>query len=176
MPHITRHPRRSRYGYTLIELLLVIGIMGMLGAIVVPHMIKSGQLTIQAAGRMVIADILFAQSEAVARQQTRQIVFNTDANSYRMTDGAGTTLGVSWKSGGASSQNYVVDFGNDGRFAGVRLANVNFGGTNTLTFDDLGAPVNGGTIDLIFEETRYRVSVAPFTGRVTIAPVTAVAE
>lgn len=155
-------------GYTLVELLLIVSIMGLAAAIVVPHMIRSGQLTIQAAGRAIIADILYAQNEAVANQEPRKVTFDVAGNRYRVTDAEDKTIGVSWKSGGSATQNYVVDFNRESRFAGVKLASVNFAGGTTLEFDDLGAPVNGGTIDLVFEDTRYRISVAPFTGRVTI--------
>jgi prepilin-type N-terminal cleavage/methylation domain-containing protein len=159
-------------GYTLIELLLIMSIMGIVAAIVVPQMLRPGTLTIQAAGRMVIADILHAQQDAIAQQQVRRLVFDTDANHYRLTDLEGTTLGVAWKTGGAAAENYVVDLANDSRFTGVSLSAVDFGGSDTLEFDDLGAPANGGSVDLVFEDVRYRVSVAPFTGRVTIEPIT----
>jgi len=165
------HPLNRRRGYTLVELLIVMAILGLAAAMVVPAMIRPGQFTIQAAARMVIADILYAQSEAIAHQQDRKLIFNETANRYHLTDAQGNVLSVSWKSGGADGANYIVSFANDNRFTGVRLDNVDFAGESTLTFDDHGAPLQGGTLDLVFENKRYRVSVAPFTGRVTVAPV-----
>jgi len=37
--------------------------------------------------------------------------------------------------------------------------------------DALGAPIDGGTIDIRSGSTKYRITVTPMTGRVTIAPV-----
>ena len=163
--------RSKRTAFTLVEVLIVVAIMGLIGALVVPQMLAAGTLTIQAAARMVIADILYAQNDAIARQSPRRVVFDPANNRYTLTDSAGTALTVPWKGGAA--QNYVVDLTADSRFQGVTLAQVNFGGTNSsvLEFDDMGAPLAGGTIDLVFDNTRYRITVAAFTGRVTVAPV-----
>jgi len=145
-------------------------IIGIAGAMVVPSLIEPSTLGVQAAGRMVISDILIAQNDAIAAQATRRVVFEPALNRYRLADVDGTTLNVGWKAGGTTA-NYIVDFSTDARFAGVTLQNVNFGGGQFLEFDPLGGPTNGGALDLVAVNTTYRVTVAPFTGRVTIAPV-----
>lgn len=149
---------------------MVVIILAIAGVIVVPYMLRGGQMELQAASRMVIADIMYAQNEAVARQAVRRVVFDPDENTYRITDAEGATIGVTWK-GGSGSENYVVDFDDDSRFQGVRLDNAAFGTTTTLAFDDLGSPVNGGTLELATTSFRYRVTVADFTGQVTVEPV-----
>ena len=163
--------RRSanRSGFTLVEVLVVLVIIGIAGAVVVPQMLSGGQLGVQAAARMVIADIIYAQNEAVARQSPRRVVFEPDDNRYLLTDTAGTTMTVSWKSGG--QENYIVDFEQDQRFSGVTLENVDFGGTTIIEFDDMGSPTSGGTLELIAAGFRYRITVAAFTGQVTIESV-----
>ncbi len=161
----------SRRAFTLIEVLITVTIVGLAAAMVVPQMLKSGTLTVQAAARMVIADLLYAQNEAIARQTPRRIVFDASANSYRMTDAHGTTLASTYRGTGSSSSNYVVDFSRDGRFAGVRLENVNLGGDVFIEYDDLGTPSTGGSVDLVANNLRYRATIAPFTGRITVAPV-----
>lgn len=159
-------------GFTLVEVLVVVAIIGVIGAIVVPHMLRGGQLPLQGATRAVVADILYAQNEALAHQVARQIVFDLDANRYRVTDDAGTTLSVGWKGGGGDGANYIVDFDLDDRFQGVRLVGVDFGGAAALAFDDLGSPTSGGTIELSSGSFRYRIAVADFTGQVTVDAVT----
>lgn len=166
-----RNQRQAQTAFTLIEVLIVVTIIGIVSAVVVPEMLNSGQMTTQAAGRIVIADLIYAQNEAIAQQSPRRLVFNTNDNRYSLTDGAGNVIHVNWKSGGPGTGNYIVDFANDQRFAGVSLGAVNFGGDAFVEFDDLGSPSAGGTIDLIGAKAHYRVVVSPLTGRVTIAPV-----
>ena len=166
---MVRADRTLAKAFTLVEVLAVVVIIGLAGAVVVPSLLRRGTLEVQAAGRMLVSDILIAQNEAIAAQVPRQLIFEPAQNRYRLTDEAGNTLSATWISGGA--ENYIVDFDTDTRFAGVNLAAPVFGGTAppTLRFDALGGPVNGGTVDLVSGNFRYRVTVAPFTGRVTIA-------
>ena len=49
--------RHLRRGYTLAELIIVIGILGLAGALLVPRLINADTFTVQAAVRSVIADI-----------------------------------------------------------------------------------------------------------------------
>jgi prepilin-type N-terminal cleavage/methylation domain-containing protein len=156
--------------FTLIEVLVVVTVIAIAGAIVVPQMLKAGTLQIQAGGRMVIADLLYAQNEAIAQAAVRRVVFDPAQNRYRLTDGSGVALQASWRSGGSNTADYSVDFNRDTRFSGVKLSAADFGGTQTIEFDALGTPSAGGTVDLTAGNVHYRIAVAPFTGRVTIAP------
>ena len=167
--------RTSRFGFTLVEILIVVTIIGIAGAVVVPQMTRTGSLTIQAAGRIIIADLLVAQNEAIANQATRQVVFDLANNRYRIADGDGKTIGMNWKSGDASAGNYVTDFEDDSRFEGVKIINAAFGGDSAIEFDALGGPDTNGFIDIQYgtgsDMVQYRIKIAPLTGRVTIAPL-----
>lgn len=156
-----------RHAFTLIEVLIVVAIIGIAGLVVVPQMLRAGTMQAQAAGRIVISEILIAQNEAMARQAVRQVIFEVDQNRYRLADSQGQTLVANWKSGAQ----YVTDFSQDARFQGVRLTRADFGGQPVLEFDDMGAPVSGGTVELEAPEARYRINVSPFTGRLTIEQV-----
>ena len=169
MPQGPKHPTGNR-GYTLIEVLVVIVVLGLASAIVVPQMLSAGQLGVQAAARMVIADIHYAQSDAVAKQQPRFIAFDPEADSYVLTDAEGEKIDVQWRTGGG--EQYQVSFRNDRRFRGVELVSADFDGEPTLGFDVLGTPDGGGEVVLKFNDRLYAVRVAPFTGRVTVEPVT----
>ena len=162
----TRRPHRLR-AFTLVEVLVVVSVIAIASAIVVPIIGDRGQWGIQAASRIVITDILYAQNEAIAHQKNRRIVFDRDNNRYSLTDELGTVLTVSWK-GGSDAPNYIVEFSNDRRFAGVTITDVQFGDDQTVIFDALGTPDTGGFVELTAGQTVYRVSVAPITGRVTV--------
>ena len=171
----TRRPRLA--GYTLIEVLITVTIMGLAAAIVVPNMMQGGTLGVQAGARMIIADLLFTQNEAMAQQSERRVVFDADGNSYRVEryDSTSTAWVLEYNpvlGGDSSAQNYAVDFDEDDRFKGVDIVSADFGGSSTVTFDDLGNPSSGGTVRLRFNEHVYEISVAPFTGRVTVEEVT----
>jgi prepilin-type N-terminal cleavage/methylation domain-containing protein len=165
------HPRAFIRAFTLVEVLVVVAVIAIAGAIVVPSITQTGSMGVQAAGRMVIADMLFAQNDAIAKQKSRKVVYDAAANSYKLTALDGTVLGVNWKSGEASTGNYIIDFKNDDRFRGVKIEDPSFGNDSELVFDALGAPDSGGSVDVVFGTFRYRVTVTPMTGRVTIAPV-----
>ncbi len=157
----------ARRAFTLVEILVVIIIVGIAAMVVVPQVGSAGTLSIQAAARRVIADLLVAQNEAIARGASRSVIFDVAGESYRMVDENGATVQMAWMNGP-----YVVSFADDNRFDGVAIDTASFGTQSKITFDDLGAPSTGGTIDLVSGSVRYRVTVAPFTGRVTVAPVT----
>lgn len=176
-PNTTPSRRQSRRGYTLIEVLITVTIMGLAAAIVVPNMMKGGTLGVQAGARMIIADLLFAQNEAMAQQSTRRVVFDADNNIYRIQkfDAGSSAWVLEYNPSlgmGGNQQNYEMDFDEDSRFDGIDIVSVDFNGSSTIEFDDLGTPSNGGTIRLQFEEHLYEITVAPFTGRVTVEKVT----
>lgn len=173
---IATRPRFSA-GYTLIEVLIVVTIMGLAAAIVVPNMLQGGSLGVQAGARMIIADLLFAQNEAMAQQSPRRVTFNTTENSYRVQkyDSATSAWVLEYNpSEGASNnqQNYEIDFNKDSRFKGIEMVAADFGGGSSVEFDDMGNPSSGGTVRLKFEDHEYEIKVAPFTGRVTVQRVT----
>lgn len=164
---------RVKTGYTLIEVLVTVTIMGLAAAVIVPNMLQGGTLGVQAGARIIISDLLFAQNEAMAQQSTRRIVFDADNNSYRVEkyDSGATAWVLEFNpSKGTSNnqQNYEVDFEEDGRFKGIEIVSADFNGDSTVEFDDLGNPSSGGSIEIRFEEHRFEIKVAPFTGRVTV--------
>ena len=156
----------TRRAFTLVEVLVVVAIIGIASAVVVPAMLQNSTMAIQAAGRIVIADLVWAQNDAIAMQKSRKLIFDAANNKYQITDAAGNPVNVP----GVSNATYEVNFNTDKRFSGVFLGQSDFSGTASIEFNELGSPNTGGWVDLIAQGTQYRVSVAEVTGRVTIAP------
>ena len=164
-----------RHGYTLIEVLLVIVLMGLASALVVPSLGTTDVLRIQAAVRTIVADINFAQSDALARQRGRAVVFDVLNNSYSIVEVRGATLNP------ATETISTVKLSNTRKFNDALLVSAPFdSGSNTLVFDELGGPVtapgsstpgNGGTIVVTGSRSRFSIAIEPYTGRVTVTRV-----
>lgn len=65
-------------GFTLIELILVLVIMGLLTALVTPAITSLTGLKLKAAARKVAAGLRYARSQAVATGSDYQVVFNLE--------------------------------------------------------------------------------------------------
>ncbi len=163
--HLNKPARPS--AFTLIELMIVISIMALTMLLVVPHIASSASFEVQGAARAVVSDLLYAQSEALANQAPRKVIFDVPNNRYRLTDDSDVTLPAAWLGG-----SYVVAFGDGSEFDKVTLESAQFGGQSTVMFDELGAPASGGTVDVVAGNHRYRVTVTAFTGRVSVEEVT----
>ena len=166
--HPAAHPR-ARRAYTLVEVLIVVSILGIVAAMVVPSMLTAGEMGVQAAARIIVADLLYAQNEAIAQQAERRVVFDLAENRYRLVDEKGVSLTAKWING--KGENYIVDFDEDRRFQGVTLVSVDFETHPSVAYDVLGTPSHGGSVEIQYERRRYRVDVAAFTGRVTVTQV-----
>ena len=148
-------------------MLVAVTIIAATGAIVISQILEPSSMSTKATSRLVIADVVFAQNDTLVKQRRRQVQFHLDANAYRLADENGNFLQASWKGGGQ----YAVSLSYDSRFKGVEFKNVDFGGTTMLSFDDLGAPTAGDSVELASPMLRYRVNITPFTRRVTIKPI-----
>ena len=167
-----RAPRFFRAGYTLIEVLITVTIMGLAAAIIVPNMMEGGTLGVQAAARMIVADSLYAQNEAMAQNAARRVLFDPDANSYTVqlydNDTSAWVADRNPVLGGEAENNYIIDFDEDNRFQGVNIVSADFGGETWVEFDDLGNPSSGGPVRVQFNAHRYEIKIAPFSGRLTV--------
>ncbi|MEM9415531.1 MAG: GspH/FimT family pseudopilin [Planctomycetota bacterium] len=172
MKHSDTPARRKRNAYTLVEVLITVTIMGLAAAVVVPNMLHGGTLGVQAGARMIVADTLYAQNEAMAQNEVRRVFFNPTGNSYTVQHY--DTTAAAWVAdqnpvlGGNATTNYIIDFDTDSRFQGVEIVSADFGGETWVEFDDLGNPSSGGTVRLQFGQYRYEIRIAPFSGRLTV--------
>ena len=171
----TRTANAAPAAYTLIELLLVIIMLGIASALVVPSLGSTDVLRVQSAVRTIVADINYAQSDALARQRGRAIIFNATTNSYSIVEVKGTTLNP------AQDTIQSVSLSNSRRYHDTRLVSATFdSGSNTLVFDEMGGPVtgpgsntpgNGGLIVVSGSQSVFNITVEPYTGRVTVTRI-----
>jgi type II secretory pathway pseudopilin PulG len=175
--------------YTLIELIMVMAVLALAAAMLVPHLVGRDSLTVQAAVRLLIADLSFAQTDALANQEYRRVVFYDDGAGYCIirvpTAGWVTPADLNdpavdyvYDPLGNMGQ-YIVNFVEDERFEGVLITSADIDGQvltdrPEITYDQLGGTVNGaapgtgGNVVITFDDESYRIDIAAFTGKLTV--------
>jgi prepilin-type N-terminal cleavage/methylation domain-containing protein len=166
-----RTARRRPSAYTLIELLIVITILGIAGMMVIPSFASTDVLRVQGAIRTIVSDVGVAQSDAIALQKGRAIVFHPDAANpyYAIVEVNGSNVDEALDTLERRELGGSV-FGHTSILA-VNLPN------NMIVFDELGGPVtapgsgvpaNDGYVDIAGSGQRFRIHLEGYTGRVTV--------
>lgn len=172
----SHRPTRARVGaaagYTLAEVLIVVLILGIGSALVIPQIGSTSVLRVQAAVRTLVADINLIQTDAMARQESRAIIFDVSTNSYKLVVVPGNSVEPT-----PENTIYTVDFNNGARFHDSKIIAANFDGDPVLIFDELGGPIvspgttmpsAGGTATITGSGSTFDVKIEPYTGRVTV--------
>jgi len=157
--------RAQRSGFTVIEILIVVVIIGIAAMMVIPMMTSAASMQIRSAANMIAADLEYAKSMAISRGQDFSVVFNKAEESYRIENQDGDVIAHPVKKG----FNYEVNFSTDSRLDKVDIADVDFDTTSKVKFDCLGSPDNGGDITLQAGGVSMTVRVEPVTGFISIA-------
>src|SRR5580765_3552311 len=79
-------------GFTLVEILVVVIILGIAGAIIVPSLGSRDDLKAAAAARVIMADLIYTQNLAITSQGNRYMAFSVPQQQYSVTDSAGGVI------------------------------------------------------------------------------------
>src|SRR6476661_7040037 len=102
------HPYKR--GFTLVEILMVVVILGIAAACVVPQLSSRDDLKAGAGARVVMADLIYAQNRAISVQQTHYVAFDITAKNYSiLTTWQPTPVYVTHP---ITKNNYVTKFSN----------------------------------------------------------------
>lgn len=158
--------------FTLVEVLIVLVIIGIIAAIAVPMYSSAASVQLKTAANMITSDLEYAKSMAISTGQTYQIVFDTAAESYsiKVKDINGNYQLIAHPV--HVGINYIVNFASDIRLNKVDIVSTTFGVGNTIMFNYLGTPLDGGGASLNNGSIFLRVSADGSTMTVKIEPVT----
>lgn len=157
--------RPRTYGFTLVEVIVVVLILAICAAVVVPNVVGTSDMQATSAARMIAADLEYAQSLAITTQDPVTVVFDSSAEQYLLRYANESDPLVH----PITHSDYVTNFASRRGFERLDVVSATFGGGSSVTFDELGAPDNAGTVVLQAGPHVYQVTVATATGKVTVA-------
>ena len=79
-------------GFTMVEIVIVVVIIAIAALAAVPMMSSAASLQIRSAANMIAADLEYAKSMAISRGQNYSVVFDKDADSYKIVDPLGNVI------------------------------------------------------------------------------------
>jgi prepilin-type N-terminal cleavage/methylation domain-containing protein len=174
---VSRRLPRARRAYTLVEVLVTVSILAIAASIVIPSFGSTNVLRIQAGVRSVVADLTMAQSDALAYQRGRAIVFAPgafpDGRSYKILEVRSTTLDEDLDT--LSMTRFAGD-----DFGDAAIISGEFAYPNTIIFDEMGSPVDAPEstdaapnqwIDIRGSGQTYRITIEAYTGRITVSEI-----
>ena len=123
--------KSRRAGFTLIELVLVIVIIGVVSAIALPRFSQAtARQQLDAAADRLVSDLELAQARARSSSQTVTVSFNRGAESYTVSGGGGDSFTVELDE---SPYNSLI-------------GTASFNGSTTLYFNGYGIPNSSGKV------------------------------
>jgi prepilin-type N-terminal cleavage/methylation domain-containing protein len=171
---------QHRSGFTLIEILCVVVILGIASAIIIPQIGSRDDLNSAAAARVLMSDLMYAQNRAIAMQKKHFVVFN--GQTYTIESRNTDVSALFTVTQPITKDPYIVTFGQANTpLANSSLSSPTFGSSTTVAFDEMGSPYAynsasntltplsaAGTINVTCGAKTLRISIEPYTGEATV--------
>lgn len=165
-------------GFTLVEIIIVLAILVIAAVLAMPMLGSAADMQLRSAANIIAADLEYAKSLAITRQENFSVVFNAASDSYEVVRyQAGTPVAID----NPRRPGYPLEvvFPADTRVSRVDIVSADFDSdsSQSITFDYLGSPysgtttdnpLNSGNITLQSDTLSMIVTIEPITGYVTI--------
>ena len=138
-------------GFTLIELIIVVLIMGIIGAIMIPAISGTHDAQCAAGSRVLTATLELAQGMAMSRQAEVAVVFSDDGQRFKVVLVEGQNL-LDYESLTAlehpekPGMQYEVHMAIEQQLRELEIQWVSFGNQGFVIYDAFGSPQSGGKI------------------------------
>jgi prepilin-type N-terminal cleavage/methylation domain-containing protein len=170
IPHPAHRVRSFGRGFSLVELIAVMVLIGIMGAVAVPAISRANEARAGLAAPLIARDLCYARDAACSSGLATWTVFTTGTSTYSMFQESRTSPGragrtpmIDTSTGRAHAQTIGA-----AEFGGTTISAVSLGGGTEIGFDWLGQPMNSsenlftsdGTITLSNGRTITVIAVA----------------
>ena len=167
--------RVRRRAFTLIEMMIVVLIVSIIGAMAVARMGDTSVTQLRSAASLLVADLGFAQVESIGHAaDLRVVVFDVAGNSYHIASASSSETPITHP---ISKAPYEVRFGEGAAHAltAVSISTLSVGGDAQLQFGVYGQldQATAATVTLITESHSVTITIHPVTGEATIGDIVA---
>jgi type II secretion system protein H len=147
-----------RRGYTLLELIIVVVILGVIAAIAAPRLAMSAESKrVHTAAKRLAADLGTARTSAMATSSPRTVTISLTDAKYSISNISDIDR---------MGMQYMVDLGRDPY--GVTVDSMTAGTGGVIVFNASGGVSRGGTIVLRRGDERRNVVIDPSTGKARV--------
>lgn len=155
-------PRPRAGGFTLLELLIALAVIGVVASLAIPAFFERGVVTLDNASRLLAEDLRAAQNRAAFLEFEVRVVFHPDGDGYTVIGPGGKPLEAPGHDGPFERR-----YTGYGVFDGVLIRSVTMD-ERTLVYDAAGRATTGGRIVVGYRDEARLVEVEPGDGLIHV--------